>query len=97
MARCEAFTWADVMRELVEGGRGLDGYLGEQGLPVGTQVTEDASTITEGSLFHNGSVGMVKTNCLWRVQRIYCLNLEAWPRSPFLVGCVRVFSMGNSR
>ncbi len=44
-----------VLREWVVGGGGLDGYFGEQGLPVGYRsalkdFTEDALTISAGTL-----------------------------------------------
>ncbi len=47
-----------VLREWVDGGGGLDGYFGEQGLAVGIwsalrDFSEDAVTISAGSLFRN--------------------------------------------
>ncbi len=51
------------------GGSGLYGYFREQGKPVGIKkllndFTEDALTISTGSLFRNGVGGMLKA--YWR-------------------------------
>ncbi len=53
-----------VLREWVVGGGGLDGYFGEQGLPVNIQecLEEDALTISADSLFQNGTARIVKAN-----------------------------------
>ncbi len=42
--------------------------------------TDDALTISAGSLFQNGSARMVKANWRWRVQHRCWWNLNAWPR-----------------
>ncbi len=54
-----------VLREWVVEGGGLDGYFGEQGLASRTALkdfTDDALTISTGSLFQNGTARMVKAN-----------------------------------
>ncbi len=60
-----------VVRVWVVGGGGLDGYFGEQGLPAGIQdvledFTEDALTISAGSLFQNceGDLATARTASL---------------------------------
>ncbi len=53
-----------VLREWGARGGGLYGYFREQGLPVGVQdclndITEDALTISAGSLFQNGTARLI--------------------------------------
>ncbi len=48
--------------------------------------TDDALTISAGSLFQNGTARMVKANWRRRVQDRCWWNLNAWPRSPWRVG-----------
>ncbi len=60
MGRC-------LLRKWVDGGGGLDGYFGEQGLAVGIRsalrdFSEDAVTISAGSLFRNGMVALAHAN-----------------------------------
>ncbi len=59
--------------------------------------TDDALTISAGSLFQNGTARKVKANWRKDVQRLGWWNLYAWPRSVLRVGCVKVDFMGNSR
>ncbi len=60
-----------MLREWVVGGSGLDGYSGEQGLPVGIQECieglEEALTISAGSLFKKETARMVKANWQRRI------------------------------
>ncbi len=49
-------------------------------------VTEDALTISAGTLFQNGTVRMVKANWRLRVQHRCWWNSNEWPRSPGRVG-----------
>ncbi len=58
--------------------------------------TEDVLTISTGNLFLDGTARMVKATWRRRVY-LYWWNMQAWPRSPLQVGCVKVDSMGNSR
>ncbi len=92
MGRC-------VLRECVEGGGGLDGYSGEQGLPVGIQECleglEETLTISDGSLFQKATGRMVKAN--WQQRKVdsmlnsrrpwVILNVDI--RSPRIRRCVR--------
>ncbi len=59
--------------------------------------TDDALTISAGSLFQNGPAQMVKADWRRRAQHLCWWNLYAWPRRLLRVGCVKVVSMGNSR
>ncbi len=56
--------------------------------------TEDALTISAGSLLKNGTVGLVKANWRRRAQHLCWWNLQAWPRSPLRVGCAKADAMG---
>ncbi len=47
--------------------------------------TEDALTISAGTLFQNVTARMVKANWRRRVQHRCWWNLNAWPRSPWRV------------
>ncbi len=78
----------------------MDGYIGEQGLPVGIQECLEKfhrRCVSAGSLFQNGTARILKAN--WRrcVQHCRWWNLYAWPRSPLRVGCAKVDAMGNSK
>ncbi len=58
-------------------GGGLDGYFGEQGLPVASRsvlkdFTKEALTISAGSLFQNGTARIMKAN--WR----RCVQHRCW-------------------
>ncbi len=48
--------------------------------------TDDALTISAGSLFQNETARMVKANWRRRVKHRFWWNLNAWPRSPWRVG-----------
>ncbi len=84
------------------GGGRLDGYFGEQACQWASRsalkdFTEDAFTISAGSLVQNGTARMVIANWRRRVQHLCWWNLKAWPRSPLRVGCVKVDPMMNFR
>ncbi len=49
-------------------------------------LTEDALTISAGSLFQYGTARMVKANWRRSVQHRCWWNLNAWPRRPWRVG-----------
>ncbi len=57
--------------------------------------TEDALTISVGSLFQNGTARTVKADWRRRVQHRCWWNLNAWPRSLLRVGCSKVDAMGE--
>ncbi len=59
--------------------------------------SDDALTISAGSLFQNGTARMVKANWRRRVQHRCWWNLNAWPRRPWGVGQTKVDAMENSR
>ncbi len=95
IGRCVLRKW------VVRGGR-LDGYFGEQGLPVGMQECLER--------FHHGCVDYLSWQFVPKWGSPNCEGesataptasllgeLVAWLRSPLRVGCVKVDAMGNSR
>ncbi len=59
--------------------------------------TEDALTISAGSLLKKWESRNCEGELATRVQHRSWLNLEAWLRSPLRVGCAKVGAMGNSK
>ncbi len=59
--------------------------------------TEDALTVSAGSLFQNGTARIVKANWRRRLQHRFWWNLKVWPRSSLRVECAKVEAMGNSK
>ncbi len=74
------FVGPCVLKEWFMGGAGLDKYFAEQGLPMGMKdvlkdFTEDALTISAGSLFKNEAARMTNANWRRRVQHLCWWNL----------------------
>ncbi len=72
-----------MLRELVGGGGGLDGYFGEQGLTVGIRsalrdFSEEAVTISAGSLFRNVTFALkhVNENTIRALRVHYVVSVE---------------------
>ncbi len=92
---CEFFYVGQcVLREWVVGWGELYGYFGEQDLPMGAQ--ECLEVCHRGCLDYISrqfvkemTARMVNTFWRRRVKYLCWGNLQAWPRSPLRVGCMK--------
>ncbi len=80
---CDFYVGRGVLREWVDGGGGLDGYFGKQGLAVGIRgalrdFSEDAVTIPAGSLFRNVMFALkhANENTIKALRVHYVVNVE---------------------